>query len=393
MRGLSKTSRVLCLALLAAGVAWLALFLLNPSGVEARVFFESGRDLFGDFRMPRVCAAFGYANEMQPRRDSCYPALASLLVHPFPTWAGARFACLGLAVWVGAFLVFAGTRGQTVLLPVALISSIMLFTLERANPILFAAAGCLLFLAWFDSDRTWRRWLACLGLAVAAALKLTPTVLALLFLLRVRRHGVTVRAAATDAAVFVVCAALLFFAPFAAYGGVDGFCQWWSNAAANAAHYAHTGSWGVLAVGRTVRAVLHLDVSRPWSGMGAERCVDAVGGLACLALAVLRLWRRRGTRGGLVLLVVAGLLLVPGNMHFYTGLYLLPVFALRLREGLGRFEAACWFVLLCPLQIPFGGGCLNHPLANLAFLGLVGVTVADRGEDLKQKPIIGRKTT
>ena len=73
-----------------------------------------------------------------------------------------------------------------------------------------------------------------------------------------------------------------------------------------------------------------------------------------------------------LMLVTAGMLLVPGNMHFYSGIYLLPVLALRLRERMGWVEAACWFALLCPLQLPLGAGSLNRPLANLAFLALLG---------------------
>ena len=86
---------------------------------------------------------------------------------------------------------------------------------------------------------------------------------------------------------------------------------------------------------------------------------------------------RNGTadRGDVLMLVTAALLLVPGNMHFYSGVYLLPVFALRLREGMGWSEAACWFALLCPLQVPLGAGSLNRPLANLAFMALLGGTL------------------
>ena len=73
------------------------------------------------------------------------------------------------------------------------------------------------------------------------------------------------------------------------------------------------------------------------------------------------------------------MLLIPGNMHVYTGLYLLPILALRLRAGMRWTEAACWFALLCPLQIPLGAGCLNHPLANLAFLALVAAALCRGG--------------
>ena len=39
-------------------------------------------------------------------------------------------------------------------------------------------------------------------------------------------------------------------------------------------------------------------------------------------------------------------------------------------------EAACWFAVLCPVQVPLGAGCLNHPLANIAFLVLAARALA-----------------
>lgn len=384
---MERLRRFLPVALLVAGCLWIVLMALNPSGVESHVFFEGGRDLFGDFRMPRICAEFGYANDRQPLHDSCYPALGSCLVHLFSMDAGVWFTGVGLAAWIGAFLLFCRFRGWVLLLPAVLTSSILLHTCERGNPILFAAAGCLLYLAWYDDARPWRRFVAGLGLAVAVALKITPAVLGLLSVLRIREDCVRRREVVVDLSVMAGATIVLFVVPFVWYGGWDGFCQWWSNAAANAAHYAHTGAWGLLAVGRTVRTALHVDVTQPWPGMALERCVDSLLGLVCLGGAMVCSWRRMGTKGEIMLLVVAGMLLIPGNMHFYAGIYLIPVFALRLHEEMDWFEGACWFAMLCPLQIPFGAGCLNHPLANLAFLALLGMNLLRQGKNMKLKAV------
>ena len=147
---------------------------------------------------------------------------------------------------------------------------------------------------------------------------------------------------------------------------------WFSNAAANAQHYVHKSAWGAVPIGRTVRVMLHRDVAVVWEGIGWERALSVALGLVGLLWGLgSRLEFRR------ILGLVATVLLIPGNMHFYTGLYLAPVCLLWMLaprgSGLRRaVEAVCWFLVFNPLQIPYGVGCLNHPIANLAFLCLLG---------------------
>ena len=405
---------VLVAALVAVGVAWGVQLAARPQGAASRAFFEQGRDRFGDFRMPRVCADWGYANDRQPLRDSCYPALGSLLVKPFPFAAGGWFAGLGALLWAAAFLALADGRKGLVPLAACLVSAPMVFALERGNPIVHAAAASLLFVAWHDAEARWKRGVAYVSLAVAAALKIVPAVLGVLLLGRARQldggTGNWWRTCLRDGGALAALGACLFFVPFVWCGGCEGFAQWLRNAAENAAAYVHSGAWGAVAIGRTARSVLlHVDVTQPWPGLGLERLANVVLGLGCLVVVVRGLWTgrsagtadptsgrngtadptsgrngtadptsgRNGTvvRGDVLMLVTAALLLVPGNMHFYSGVYLLPVFALRLREGMGWGEAACWFALLCPLQVPMGAGSLNRPLANLAFMALLGGTL------------------
>lgn len=375
-----------CGALATAGILWSVLFALEPKGIEARVFFEKGERLFEDFRTVRTCAEWGFANDRQPLYDSCYPALGSLMAKPFPMDAGGLFTGVGMLLWLLSFCALTGRpsfrggrnvslqRGDwpvRVLLAVGcLLSSIMLHAFEWGNQILYAAAASTLFLAWHDAATRGRRWAAAVALSVAAVLKIVPGTLALLYLVRWREAGTddARKAVACDAFVFVVAGIALFVVPFAWYDGWQGFCQWMSNAAGNAAHYVHKGAWGAVPVGRTVRVMLHVDVAQPWPGLWIERALSVTLGLFCLAGAAARVRCRLSGRADLLLLLVSAMLLIPGNMHVYTGLYLLPVLAWRLREGMDWLEAACWFALLCPLQIPLGVGCLNHPLANAVFL-------------------------
>lgn len=397
----SLTGRILSLALAMTGVLWGMLMILNPKGVESRVFFERGERLFGDFVSTRICAEFGYANDRQEALTACYPALGPALARPFPLSqeGGAWFTGIGMLLWTVGFCILLGRKkevgdgetpecrlyagsqdvpivGKACLVIGLLLSSIMLHAFEWGNQILYAAAAVTVFVAWWDSGSRWRRRVAAAALAVAAVLKIVPAILVLLYLMRWRsaRTDGSRREVIGDFVVFAGTCVVLFVVPFAWYGGWTGFCQWLSNAVANAKGYAHRSAWGTVPIGRTIRVMMHVDVAQPWTGLWIERGVSVIAGLFCCALAIRLIVKRRGRTSDVLLSLVAVMLLVPGNMHVYTGLYLLPVLALRLEERMGWVEAVCWFLMLCPLQIPFGAGCLNHPLANLAFLWLAGST-------------------
>ncbi len=384
---------MLCLALAAAGLLWGGLMIRNPRGIEARVFFEKGQMFFADFVSVRTCAEYGYANEHQKVLDACYPPLGPTLALPFPLTqaGGAWFTGVGMALWAAGFWLLLRRCGkdsevkgfgERIWLPMSLLlgcllSSIMLHAFEWGNQILYASAAVTLFVAWQSARETWKRWTAAGALAVAAVLKILPAALAFIYVarwLQVEDRDAR-RRVVYDSCVFVGVGAILFVVPFAWYGGWEGFLQWCSNAAANAQGYAHRGAWGMVPIGRTVRVLLHIDVAQAWSGLWVERSLSVAMGLVCFAGAVRLAVKRVATEGDLLLLLVATMLLVPGNMHVYTGLYLLPVMALRLWRGMTALEGACWFAILCPLQVPLGAGCLNHPIANAAFLFLTAQTL------------------
>lgn len=368
---MKKCAGWFCIALAAAGLLWGALMALNPKGMQARVFFERGDSFFGDFFTVRTCAEYGYSNDKQEAFDTCYPALGPLMALPFPCTAkgGAVFTGVGILLWALAFAELLRMKAKSLgwlekagLLMGCAASSVMLHEVEWGNQVIYAAAASTLFVAWYDAEERWRRNVAAIALAVAAVLKITPAALGVVYLSRLRR-------AKGEIALLVVAGIALFVVPFAWYGGWDGLCTWFGNALANAKAYVHRGAWGVVPIARTVRLVMHMDVSRPWPGLSLERAANVLIGGACMLAACRAAWKG-GARGRTLLLAVAAMLLVPGNMHVYTGLYLMPVLALRTGEGMDLPEAACWFALLCPVQVPLGAGCLNHPLANIAFLVL-----------------------
>lgn len=288
--------------------------------------------------------------------DACYPALALAVVRLFPcsdegALAGSLIgllllglACVGLAAKRDDL---DGT-GVGLAAAAAVLSFPTLYGVERGQLVLFAAAGVATFLATRESKGSVRE-LGVVALAVASVLKITPGVFALV-LVRERKWQ--------DLAVFAVVSAVLFFVPFAWYGGVDGFFAWMANASENGRHYVPLGSWGFVAVFRFVRMVLGLSCEGAWTGLGLARILSVTFGL----VALWRYWK-----AGDVFFLVMTMLLVPGNMNYYTGVYL--VVALLVGRW-NKAELCAWFVILCALQLPYGAFSVNRHLANVVLLGM-----------------------
>lgn len=288
--------------------------------------------------------------------DACYPALALAAVRLFPCSGEGALAgaVVGLFLLGLACAALAAKRGDLDHVGIVLAAGASmlvfpsLYAAERGQLVLFAAAGVATFLATRES-RGAVRGFGLLALAVASVLKITPAVFALV-LVRERQWR--------DLAIFAALSAVLFFVPFAWFGGTDDFFAWMANAAENGRHYVPLGSWGFVAVFRFVRMVLGLSCEGVWPGLELARLLSVTAGL----VALWRYWK-----AGNVFFLVVAMLLVPGNMNFYAGVYL--VVAL-LAGRWSRTELVAWFVILCALQLPYGAFSVNRHLANVVFLGL-----------------------
>lgn len=376
MRALFETmsmglGRLLLVLLAIAGLAWGISYALVPSGCQAGVFCEKGQTFFGDFtRMVHVAQVGIHVEGVDPC-DVCYTALAYVVAKLFAAnvIGGAIFTGIGWLLFLIACWVLLRSRqvsgGALPVIMAFAVCSPMLYAIEWGNPIVYAAAGVVLWMAWRNDQSPRKRACAAVALAVAVVLKIAPVVFAFDYLFRRERDW-------KGMAWFVGACLILFFMPWIAWGGWAGLSSWFSNAAANARHYVHKGAWGAVPIGRTVRVLLHQDVSQAWSGIGCERVASVVLGSVGLVCGLVS--RKEYVR---LLGLTSALLLIPGNMHFYTGIYLIPIcilwtFQQSTEERWQRWgKMICWFVVFCPMQIPCGTGCLNHPLANLAFLYLV----------------------
>ena len=381
---------MLCWAVLAAAIAWGCLAAFDLAG-QRRLFNVGGKEFLSDYDTPRMCAVAedAYHPGEVKEVDACYPALSYAIVRAFPEGRGGGLLLTGLmtAVFLLALL---AVRRDVLAVSACAFSAPMVYTLERGNLVILAAAGVAFFIAYYDSSRKVFRVFAAFALSVAVALKLTPAVLVVLYLLPRRscdnqlgwRSAMDVR----SLLLFAAFSAVLFIIPFLFFGGIpNGLASWLENAKQNSSEYALATRWGFVALGRAIHHALGHGVESVWAGYGVCRAASIAMGVACL-FAAARIRRARSSStiaaSRVAFLVASSMLLLSPPMHFYTGLYLLPAFVLCVGDwGHSRFdvlEAILWLVMLVPLQVPFGASSLNTPLVALAHIALVGV-VSVRG--------------
>ena len=164
--------------------------------------FYDENDTFMDFYNSVYDAHFS-----NPYREKgvIYPPLAYVIYrffgHMIPVSAitqGSKFLrtyqsailsfCLYLVVTISLFvfslymLLGKWKKGKTILPFVILVSSPVCYAFERGNMIMIAVSALLLFLAWYDDEKTWKKEIALISLAVAANIKIYPAVFGLLLL-------------------------------------------------------------------------------------------------------------------------------------------------------------------------------------------------------------------
>ena len=399
----------LVVSLFLSGVMWLALVLFEPQAGQDKVWYKAGREYLSDYFMPRNTVthvnpyrepahvqafSFRRGGDIVAREgwdveehDRVYPAGALLPLSWFEeSLEGARFCNVFL---IGAFILVVcaclscSPRAPHPLACVPLLlSGPFLFACERGNPIWLAAAGTLFFLLFWDYPARHVRWLAAMALSIAAAVKVVPAVLGILYLgpviFRFREEGPSsLRRSLSTPTLCVIFGAIAFVFPWFFVAGIETFPDWWRACQEHAAHYGPRTMFGFVGLYRT--AMIALNGS--WEGtvgFALAWWVNILCGVGALGYAV---WATQRSRYASVLLATSGLLLLSVNMQPYTALYLLPAFFLWLTERPDAprvnawkwlfvfVECVAWFVIWTPLQLPFGTIQL-YPLANVAFMVL-----------------------
>lgn len=206
----------------------LILLWCNPHrGGQLNIFYASLEDFFADFFnvLRYVAGRDVYFNEIGGYQESPYLPLCYMLIYPFSClnnyttmslsdcWhsqismmSAFMYTLFSIFVFVHALVLLMKKHNvnKLLLIPI-LISNIFLFSIERGNWILLAAAGIFYFLALFDSKNLPARYFGLFMLVFASVLKVYPVFFGL-FLLKEKRYK--------DIGYCVVMGVLLTILPF-----------------------------------------------------------------------------------------------------------------------------------------------------------------------------------
>lgn len=400
-------------SLIALFTVWAVCAALGVLG-QRKLFYEEGKEELSDFWMPRMCLEQGYVGHPEKWigwrdvrkdkpivvderdvvwsdwytdgsekifitgwRDKVYPKTALLPVVPFPAtrFGGYLWSALAGAIFL-ASLCLVGRSWKPILLA---LSMPFIFNLERGNPVWLSVAAVGLFLAWWDDECEWKSMVAAGCLAVAAALKIVPCVLGIIYFTKWRWKPVLFSGA--------FAAALVFVPWFFDRDGFAALAAMVRNASEHSDFVLRASDFGLIELWRTARVVLGLDVTSPWPGMMVVARLGQLFGLVALIF---------GTKRHDYLLLVGGMMLLAGNMYYYAMLYLLPVLVIELfgrkerkdrkdgnKKGLLMWiELGLWLALLSPMQIVVLGHSANQVIGNVALMGLMGIRLVCGGNCL-----------
>lgn len=346
---------------------------------QQNVWYDKGRFLFGDYSLTWQCARTGYVTNgcervsgvngcpLQIRQqDRGYLPFSFLPFRVLPHSIPGAVAYVGFASVLLVLSIFLNFRKENFSSLFALAMSGMtvltgtfLFSAERGNSILFAAAFLSFFFLWFDDDSIAKREMAIGCLVLATCLKIAPAILIVLMFYRGRLK-------AFDYVVWPCAGAALSLAPFFWYGGAEGFGAWLSCVTENGQEMGLHAAMGFMPFVRCVMPHIGLDWMR--DGLLWVTFTRVIGIVFVVAA---RFGKDRST---VAMLAIIGMIYAAGNMMLYGGLYLLPVFAMRFRR-MDLIEALLWFAVFTPLQLPYREASLNELMISAAIWGLAILAV------------------
>jgi len=359
---------------------------IAPQGNQTAVFFKKTGDYMADFvQVARYSAGFDpYRSPVGYAQEKAYLPISYLIMGGVSAllggvsaeaepaaadgavlWAAVLFMALCAALlFVQLYALKKGTRPVRLATTVLLfLSGIFLFSFERGNLILLAAAATAFFLANYRAQNRAVRELAFLALAFAAALKGYPALLGLLLLYE-RRYR--------DALATALYGVVLAFLPFLFLkGGFANVIPWLADVRLNGIAYDH-GVFQRFGPRFLLNALENKGAISPSLRDGIVQGLSVLTAL----LALLGVWtdRFQTTVWKRIGLLVCILVLLPSNSALYTGLYFLPVVVLFLdaepRAPRDFLYLALFVCLLCPFQFFVGRTDLTPLLVNFSAEGL-----------------------
>lgn len=354
----------------------------DPLGTQLNVFFLKTNNFLADFFNVQIYIADWdpYHNTVNGMGEKCYFPFTYLILEIFKgfhNYSGAMLAecytsstamisCI-LFMLVSLALLYHSLEClcevSAKLKFVLLFSSVILYSIERGNIIIFCAALIIYFIAFKDSDNRWKRYFALFCLCVVSIIKIYPVLIGL-YLLKDRRYK--------DIAFCIVCSSILTFIPFLVFkGGLSNFFQMFDNYAVFAQSYSyysvfprfgvpHIFAWGMCG--------LHIDRNIADYILLFPKLLVYLAGIVSMMMS----FYEKGTWKRLALIVLP-IIMLPINSGFYCGLYFIPVIIQFLSNNQGRRIDFIYMILICVFLNPFQFGVIkgiiiSQLLSNIALL-------------------------
>lgn len=374
-----------CGAALIGFLLWLLILLMEGSDSnQYSLFFAGCGNLFAD-----TTNVVGYSSTINPYNnlinglgEKAYPPLTYVVMHlvanlidkevygvtlPYiDMYKEPRFVIVFVIFTVlGVIFLYEliahykkGNRKVKALVSLSIVvSTPFLFTIERANSILFTVGLCLFFIFNYDNKNKYMKELALIALAIAAAIKMTPAILGVLLLYNKQWK---------DAIRTVIYGLLAFIVPFFfLHGGLKNIEFLIRNMKVHFMGYTPYD-------GCTLLASFYY-----YTGIGGELpeiIMTYFTNLSCIVFALgFPLYKRKWEKILVVLLVI---IILPAHSGYYNVLYLIPAMIMFLNEKKHRISDVwiliAFMVVMCPLQTEIGRACLNYhfslPLIDLVMV-------------------------
>lgn len=242
---------------------------------------------------------------------------------------------------------------------IPMLSSIMLYTIERGNTILIAATFVNLFIAYFDNpNKGWRR-IAVIALSIASVMKMVPGILCVLYLKKKDYKGLL---------FYGIISSLLTILPFLCFpGGVHDIFVVKNNMAAQISTYSAMFSpyrFGLMGIATEISIVFHTNF---WSIFAKLLSYILLFASIYIAYVI-----KDNNKAIIYLLFIPALW--SGSVFAYNAIYLFPLFLYtvggywNLRKTI--ISLSLFFFIFQPVQIVWHGITLSYIFANLCSVGL-----------------------
>lgn len=224
-------------------------------------------------------------------------------------------------------------------------STPFIWTLERGNIIIYAFAGAMVFICYYDSDKKWLRELALMGLAFSAGIKLYPAILGII-LIRDKRWKEAIRCA--------VYGFIAVFAPFAVFGGYNSFLSMLNSLRHNMNVFSNIGYSNKVNFANTFNVIGTIWFKRPEAFGWAQKLAYVLTALLIVAAFLV------GKRWKSVLFLTLALIGGPAFSHIYCLTFMLVPFLMFIAGKEKEYKKTdviyllTFIAILAPIPITIG---------------------------------------